>query len=171
MCTKDPLFSTGDPGWSIRFLYKLWCFFGNSMLVKYGQELRLSRICLLLFLLITKITSVALIEIMFLFNKKIFFFFFWIFSFIISSCTLSLRTTFLFWRWLSWPLGTLPPYNTYVQTITGSITRHHLTYVCNIIYYFHSLLVCLGSSQLSSTIYKDLLSHVPLTRQARPRAL
>jgi hypothetical protein len=64
-----------------------------------------------------------------------------------------------------------PPSNTYVQTINGSITRHHLTYVCNIIYYIHSLLLCLGSSQLSSKIYKDLLSHIPLTRQARPQAL
>ena len=137
MCTKDPLFSTGDPGWSIRFLYQPLCFFGNNMLVRYGQKLHLSQICLLLFLLITKITAVALIENMFIFNKKIYNFCFSfniLFYLIISSGTLSLRTTFLFWRWFCWPLGTPSPQsNTYAQTITDSITRQHLIYVCNII--------------------------------------
>ena len=149
------------------------CFFGNKMLVKYGQELHLSRICLLLFLLITKITSVALIEIMFLFNKKKYNFcfsfnilFYYFFGNSFSQNYFSfLKMTLLTFRY--------PPSqsNTYVQTITVSITRPHLTYVCNIIYYFHSLLFCLGSSQLSSNIYKDLLSRIPLTRQARPQAL
>jgi hypothetical protein len=48
-------------------------FFGKNTVVKYGQELHPSRFFLLqlLFLLITKLTPVALIEIMFLFNKQI----------------------------------------------------------------------------------------------------
>ena len=136
------------------------------MLVKYGQELPLSRISLLLFPLITKITSVALIEIMFLFNEKIYnfcfaynIFFYYFFRNSFSQNYFSfLKMTLLTSRY---PPPT--PYHTYVQTITGSITIHHLTYVCNIIYYFHSLLFFLGSSQLSSNRYKDFLSHIPIS--------
>ena len=154
--------------------YQQLCYFGNNMLVKYGQELHLSRISLLLFPLIIKITSVALIENMFLFNKKIYnfcfpyniFFYYFFRNSFSQNYFPFLKMTLLTSRY-----PPPPHYHTYVQTITGSITRHHLTYVCNIIYYLHSLLLCLGSSQLSSNRYKDLLSHFPLTRQVRPRAL
>ena len=78
---------------------------------------------------------------MFLFNKQIYFLFLFscfsnyaIFYFNISSGTISLRTTFLFWRWLCWPFCTK--------------TKHLLTSLCN--YILSSFITVLSGFQQTS---------------------
>ena len=80
---------------------------------------------------------------MFLFNKQIhilflfsFFSNYAIFYFNISSGTISLRTTFIFWRWLCWPFCTK--------------TKHLLTSLCN--YILFSFITVLSGFQQTSFI-------------------